>query len=142
MLNVRIDTIGIAGTENVQLRFDLADAELQAVARSVETVARERYQNVALDALTVLDLRELTAVHDVALERARDGYAGGTLVIWLPRLGVLIAALAEWCERRLSAGFLRHEEHVDLPLVEALIPELRELHARGLRASLAETALA
>jgi hypothetical protein len=39
------------------VRFDLSDAELLAVARSVETVVRERYQSAELDAAAVLELR-------------------------------------------------------------------------------------
>jgi hypothetical protein len=35
----------------------------------------------------------LLTVHDVALERAQDGYAGGTLMLGLPRLWLLIEAL-------------------------------------------------
>ena len=71
MLNERLDTIRIAGGDTVQIRFDLGDPELLAVARSVAGVVAERYRGVALDADGVLELRELTAIHDAALVRAR-----------------------------------------------------------------------
>lgn len=137
MLNDRIDIVQMAGGDAVQFRFDLADAELLAIARSLETVVHERCQGVELDAGAVLELRELVAIGDSALERAQDGYAGGTLVLGLPRLEALIGALGEWCWNRQCAGFLRHDEHVDLPLVEGVIPELRALLERAALPALA-----
>ena len=137
MLNERLDTIRIAGCDALQIRFDLGDAELLAVARSVAGVATERYRGVALDADGVLELRELTAIHDAALERAEDGYAGGTLVVSVNRLGVMIEALGEWITQRYQAGFMRAHEAQDLPAVEGLMDDLRDLHMRGLRTALA-----
>lgn len=50
MLNERIDFLRTAGGDAVQLRFDLPDAELGAIARSVSAFMAERYRDVALDA--------------------------------------------------------------------------------------------
>ena len=136
MINERIDVIQIAGSDVVQLRFDLADAELLAVARIVEAVSSERYRVASLDAEGVLDLRELVALHDAALERAEDGYAGGTLVLSVRRLALLIGALAEWMDRRLGDAFIRAHDAIDLPAAEGLLGDLRDLHVRGLHAAL------
>jgi hypothetical protein len=38
VINERIDILRVAGGDLVQLRFDLADAELLAIARSLATV--------------------------------------------------------------------------------------------------------
>jgi hypothetical protein len=137
MLNERIDVIQIAGSAVMQLRFDLADAELLAIARIVEAVSGERYRVAALDADGVLELRELIALHDTALERAEDGYAGGTLVLSVRGLGLVIGALAEWIDRRLGDGFIRAYDAIDLPAAEDLLGDLRDLHLRGLHAALA-----
>lgn len=137
MINERIDIIQIAGGEAVQVRFDLADADLTAVARSLATVTGERYRGVALTAEDVLELRDLTALRDTAAERAADGYAGGTLIVSVRRLGLLVAALRDWLARRVEVGFMRHDEAVDHPAVERLVDELRELHTRALQTALA-----
>jgi hypothetical protein len=105
MDNARIDIIRIAGGEAVQMRFDLPDADLTAIARSLATVAGERYRSTALDADDVLELRDLTALRESPEERARDGYAGGTLVVSVRRLGLLVQALRDWRARRLDLGF-------------------------------------
>jgi hypothetical protein len=135
MINERIDLIAIADGEAVQVRFDLPDADLTAVARSVGTVADERYRGAALTAEDVLELRDLMALRDAAAERAADGYAGGTLVVSVRRLGLLVTALRDWLARRLEAGFLRHDQAVDHPAVERLAGELAELHGRALEAA-------
>jgi hypothetical protein len=137
MINERIDIIRIAGGGAVQMRFDLPDADLLAIARSLATVAVERFRGAALSADDVLELRDLTALSECARERAQDGYAGGTLVVSVRRLGLLVRALRDWLGRRVEAGFMRHEEAIDHPVVERLADELRDLHIRGLQAALA-----
>jgi hypothetical protein len=136
MLHDRIDTIHHAGADVVQVRFDLADAELRALARSVMAVATTRYLERALDGDAVVELRELVALHDAALERAEDGYDGGTLVLGVARLGLAVGVLAEWLEGRRVATLLRTDELIDLPHVQTLLADLRELHVRSLRAAL------
>ena len=76
MDNERIDIIRLANGEAVQLRFDLSDGDLFAVAHSLGTHVAERYRGDALDADDVLELRELTALQEIALLRAQDGYVG------------------------------------------------------------------
>jgi hypothetical protein len=137
MINERIDTIRLANGEAVQMRFDLSDADLFAIARSVGTVVAERYRGVALDADDVLAMRELMALQEVALARAEDGHAGGTLIVSVRRLGLLVEALGDWLTRRLELGFWRADEAQDHPLVEQLVEDLRGLHVRGLQAALA-----
>jgi hypothetical protein len=136
MDNERVDIITIAGGEAVQVRFDLPDADLTAIARSLPTVAAERYRTAALDADDVLELRDLTALAEIADARARDGYSGGTLVLSVRRLGLLVQALGDWHARRLTLGFFRHDESVDEPIVQRLAGELHELHLRALHAAL------
>lgn len=135
MLNERFDTIRIAGCDALQIRFDLDDGELLAVARSVAGIANERYRGVALDADAVLEMRELIAIHDAALERAEDGFFGGTLVVSVRRLSLMIDALGEWIARRYDAEFLRAHEAQDLPVVEGLMDDLQDLHVRALHAA-------
>jgi hypothetical protein len=142
MLNERIDSIRYAGFEVMQVRFDLADAELRALARSLGAIAAERYRNGELDADAVLALRELITLHDAAYERAEDGYDGGTLVLGVARLALAANALGEWLESRLAADFLRADEATDLPVVERMLDDLRSLHARSLEAALNETVCA
>jgi hypothetical protein len=137
MINERIDIIRIAGGEAVQVRFDLSDADLIAIARSLPTVVDERYRAATLDAEAVLELRDLTALQESAHERASDGYAGGTLIVSVRRLGLLVQALADWQARRRELGFLRHDEAVAEPHVERLNRGLRDLHVRALRSALA-----
>jgi len=137
MINERIDIIRIAGGEAVQVRFDLSDADLTAIARSLATVAAERYRTAALSADDVLELRDLTALQESAYERACDGYAGGTLVVSARRLGPLVQALRDWHARRGELGFLRHDEPLDESLVERLAGELHDLHVRALHAAVA-----
>lgn len=137
MVNERIDIIQIAGGEAVQVRFDLPDPDLLAIARSLSTVVAERFRDAALDADDVLALRDLTALQATARERAEDGYAGGTLVVSVRRLGLLVQALGDWLERRLELGFWRSDEALDHPIVDRLADELHELHVHGLQAALA-----
>ena len=75
---------------------------------------------------------------EVVQVRAEDGYDGGTLVLGVARLGLAVHALAEWLESRFRAEFLRPEEAIDLPAIETVLGDLRELHVRGLNAALNE----
>ena len=93
-------------------------------------VARDRYRIAALDAGDVHDLRELAALHDTALERAGDGYAGGTLVFGERRLELTLNALIEWLDGRRQAEWLRADETRDLSSVESMIGDLQVLQDR------------
>jgi hypothetical protein len=132
----RIDHVGEPGAGSTQIRFDLTDAQLLGVARIADTVARERYMGRELDADAVQALRELVAIHDATLERAEDGYSGGTLVMSVARLGVLIEALREWSESRRTNGFARHHEETDLDAADEILADLAELHVRALHVAL------
>jgi hypothetical protein len=140
MLNERIDIIRIAAGEAVQVRFDLPDADLTAIARSLSTVVADRYRGVALSADDVLELRDLNALQERAYERACDGCVGGTLIVSVRRLSLLVQALRDWHDRRRELGFLRHDEAVDEPLVDRLADQLRDLHVRALETALATCA--
>ncbi len=144
MQNVRLDTAYTEGGETVLVRFDLSDEQLYAVAHAVDGVTAERYRGSALDAEGVLELRELVAVHDSALERARDGYSGGTLIVSLQRLGLIVGALRGWLERCERIGFITHQDPSRALVVEAMLGDLTDLHVRALRIAvgLAEPACA
>jgi hypothetical protein len=141
MLNERIDILQTVGGDALQLRFDLPDAELGAIARGVSAFVAECYRDTALDADGVLELRELTALQESARERAEDGYDGGTLVMSVRRLGLLTSALDHWLRRRIDLGFMRSDEAFDQPVIERLVDELRELHMRSLQAAIATGSL-
>ena len=72
MVNERVERLRTGGAEIVQIRFDLSDEQLLAVARATEGVMTDRYAGAALDANAVLGLRALVALHDHSLDRARD----------------------------------------------------------------------
>ena len=91
---------------------------------------------MALDANAVLRLRALVALQVQALERSRDGYAGGTLVLTIDGLRLLVHALREWSPRREELGFLRAQEAIDVPLVDGMIDDLSALHVRALQCAL------
>jgi hypothetical protein len=124
MINERIDTIRIAGGEAVQVRFDLPDPDLLAISQCLSATVAERYRGVALDADAVLELRDLVALQEAAHERAQDGYAGGTLVVSVRRLGLLVQAI---------------EDHQALA---RLAGELDDLHRRALALAIATRELA
>jgi hypothetical protein len=136
MLNDRVDRLDLALHDAVQVRFDLSDAELVAVARAAEDVIDERFRGVALDGEAVLKLRELVAVLDSALERAHDGYDGGTLVMSVARLGLLVRSLGDWQARCRRIGFLRPGEAAAAPAADDLLEQLCGLHARAARVAL------
>lgn len=136
MRNERIDILRTVAGDAVQLRFDGPDAELGAMARCISTFLAERYRDVALDADGVLEMRELTALQASARDRAEDGYAGGTLIMSVRRLGLLTSTLDYWLRRRVEVGFMRRDEGFDHPMIERLTDELRDLHLRGLRVAL------
>ncbi len=126
--NERIDQ----GPETVEVRFDLPDEQLLAVARIADAVKRERYMGQELDTDAVLALRELVALHDNALERAEDGVAGGTLVMTIARLGLALEAMREWMDSRRANGSTLPHEAADLAAAEALLPDLTDLHLRAM----------
>ena len=136
MLNERIDVLRTVAGDTVQLRFDLPDAELGAMARCISAFLAERYRDVALDADGVLEMRELTALQASARDRAKGGYGGGTLIMSVRRLGLLTGTLDYWLRRRIEVGFMRSDEASDHPMIERLIDDLRDLHLRVLRAAL------
>ena len=144
VLNERIDSPGLALHDAVQVRIDLSDGELLAVARAAEAAIDERFRGVALDGDAALELRGLVALHDGALERARDGYDGGTLVLSVARLGLLLRTLGDWQARCARIGFLRPGDAACAATAGDLLDQLQELHERALRVALAglEPALA
>ena len=91
---------------------------------------------MVLDGEAVLELRELVAVRDSALERAHDGYDGGTLVMSVARLGLLVRSLGDWQARCRRNGFLRPGEGAAAAAADDLLEQLRELHARAARVAL------
>ena len=131
MLNERLEDIYTAGGRVVQVRFDLSDEQLYAVACATEAVNSDRCRGVALDADNVLELRERVAIHDSALERAQDGYHGGTLVMTVARLGLLVQSLQTWC-----AMVGRARGAIAEPVVAEMLDGLADLHVRALRVAL------
>ncbi len=142
MLNERIDRLDFALAGAVHVRFDASDGELFAIAHIVAAIVDERFRGVALDGDAVLELRELVALHDTALERARDGFNGGTLVMSVARLGLLARAIADWQQRCDRVGFLRAADAATAPLVDALREGLLDLHARAARVAVGDDELA
>ncbi len=142
MLNERIDRVDFALAGAVQVRFDASNPELFAVAHAVAAVMDERFRGVPLDADAVLELRELVALHDTALERGQDGYNGGTLTMSVARLGLLARSLGDWQERCDRLGFLRPGDLASAPLVDALREGLLDLHARAARVAVDADVLA
>lgn len=115
MVNERIERLDTGNSDVVQVCFDLSDAQLLAAAHGVEAVTTDRYAGVALDANAVLRLRALVALQDQALESSRDGDAGGTRVLTIDGLRLLVHALREWSPRREELGFLRAQDAIDVP---------------------------
>ena len=142
MHNERIEDLATAGGHTVEVRFDLTDQQLRAVAHAAEAINVERFRGRELTADDVLRMRELTAVSDAAVERAQDGYAGGTLVMSVARLGLTVDALTEWLRRRDELGFLRRQEGVDRPVVEGMLWDLADLHLRALQVAVGAQARA
>ena len=144
MLNERFDTVHSADGETLQARFDLSDEQLFAIAHAVDGVIADRYRGAALSASDALELRELVAIHDSALERAQDGYCGGTLIMTASRLGVTVQTLQHWLARCERIGFLHSQDANCAAVAEGALRELAELHVRALRRALgaADPALA
>jgi hypothetical protein len=126
----RIDRVYTAGGETVQVRFDLTDDQLRAVAHVADSVKTTRYRCAELTADDVIELRELMAIHDDAHDRASDGFAGGTLVMTVGRLGILVGVLREW-----RAGE-RAQDVIAAPHVDDALDTLADLHTRALRVAL------
>ena len=136
MLHDRIQQVHVAAGSVVRITCDLTDPELLAVAHVTDAVKLARYAGVALDAATMLRMHALIALQDQALEQARDNYGGGTLVLTVDRLGLLVEALQEWLTQREQFGFTRVRQAIDRPLVEAMLAGLSELYDRALGVAL------
>ena len=136
MLNERLEDIYTAGGKVVQVRFDLDDEQLYAVARATEAVNIDRYRGVALDADAVLELRELVAIHDSSIERAQDGHNGGTLVMTVARLGLLVQSLQAWCAIHDRSAFTGTRDAIAAPVVAEMLDGLADLQVRALRMAL------
>jgi hypothetical protein len=136
MLNERLEHVYTATGMTVQVRFDLGDEQLYAVANATDAVTTDRYRGVALDAAAVLELRELVALHDNAIERAQDGFDGGTLVMTVARLGLLVHSLQGWCESGDRSALMGPRDAITAPIVGDMLDGLAELHVRALRMAL------
>jgi hypothetical protein len=134
--NERIEKVAEPGGETVRVCFDLAEDQLLAIARIADTVKRERYMGNELDTDAVLTLRELVAINDNALDRAGDGVGGGTVVMAVGRLGLLVDAMREWSESRRDADVSQPTDAEDLAVAEALLPDLVDLRVRAMHAAL------
>ncbi len=136
MVHDRIQQTHVARGAVVRITCDLSDAELLAVAHVTDAVKRARYAGVALDAATMLTMHALIALTDQALERAQDGDGGGTLVLTVDRLGLLVDSLREWLTQREQVGFVRMQQAIARPLVEDMLGDLSELYDRALGVAL------
>ena len=140
MVNERLESVYTTEGKAVQVCFDLDDEQLFAVACVTEAVNVDRCRGVALDADAVLELRELVAIHDSALERAQDGYNGGTLVMTVARLGLLVQSLRTWCASRDQSALMGARDAIAAPVVDEMLDGLADLHARAVRVALAADA--
>jgi hypothetical protein len=136
MRNERLEHVYTVTGKAVQVRFDLDDEQLYAVAYATDAVKTDRYRGVALDADAVLELRELVALHDNAIERARDGFNGGTLVMRVARLGVLVRSLGAWHAIRDRSALMGSRDAITAPVVADMLDGLADLHVRALRMAL------
>jgi hypothetical protein len=136
MLNERLEDVYTATGKAVQVRFDLDDEQLYAVAYATEAVRTDRYRGVALDVEAVLELRELVALHDNAIERAQDGFNGGTLVMTVARLGLLVQSLQAWSAIRDRSALMGARDASTAPVVADMLDGLADLHVRALRMAL------
>ena len=136
MLNERLEGVYTAEGKVVQVCFDLNDEQLFAVACATEAVITDRYRGVALDADAVLELRELVAIRDSAIERAQDGYNGGTVVMTVARLGLLLQSLQAWCAIRDRSPSVGARDAIAARVVAEMLDGLAALHVRALRMAL------
>jgi hypothetical protein len=137
MVHERFDRIPAAGGQTVHARFDLSDEQLFALAHAAEGMIAEHYRGVSLTADEVLEMRELVALHDNALERGQDGYAGGTLMLTVSRLGLAVRALSGWLARCERLGLIHAQDAFHAAVAEALLEDLTDLHARAVRIAVA-----
>ena len=136
MLNERLEGVYTAEGRVVQVCFYLNDEQQFAVACATEAVITDRYRGVALDADAVLELRELVAIRDSAIERAQDGYNGGTVVMTVARLGLLLQSLQAWCAIRDRSPSVGARDAIAARVVAEMLDGLAELHVRALRMAL------
>lgn len=134
MLNERLEGDYTGGGKVVQVCFDLDDEQLYAVACATEAVNTDRCRGVAPDADAVLELRELVAIHDNALERAQDGYNGGTLVMTVARRRW--PGWDRWCAIRDRSPSVGARDVIAAPVVAELLDGLADLHVSALRVAL------
>jgi hypothetical protein len=136
MLNERIEDVYTAAGKTVQVRFDLEDEQLYAVAHATDALRTDRYRGAALDTEAVLELRELVALHDNAIERAQDGFSGGTLVMTVARLGLLVQSLQAWSAIRDRSASTGPRDATTAPIVADMLDGLADVHVRALRMAL------
>jgi hypothetical protein len=136
MTNERVAKVYSPDGETVQVRFDLTDEQLHAVANATAAVRSDRYLGVEMTADDVLAMRELGAIADSAAERAGDGYHGGTLIMTVARLGLMVGALTERLDRMIEVGYLRLTDERDRPVIEGMLYDLTDMHLRALNETL------
>lgn len=84
----------------------------------------------------VLELREVVALHDNAIERAQDGFNGSTLVMTVARLGLLVQSLQAWSAMRDRSALTGSRDTIAAPVVADMLDALADLHVRALRMAL------
>ena len=90
----------------------------------------------ALDAEAVLEFRELVAIHDSALARAQDSFNGGTLIMRVARLGLLVQSLRARCAMLDRSAFMGARDAIEASLVAEMLDGLADLHMRAVRLAL------
>jgi hypothetical protein len=140
MVNARIDlTRDLDGQPVVLACFDLAEADVAAVAHAVAAARTERYRNTEMSVDDVLAMRELTALADDLGALAH--LPGACTVVLRPaRLTVFREAAEDFVASRDAADWVREADAEHLPAVRRLLLPLGELCGEALRAALSPEA--